>query len=98
MEVIPAIDIRDGKCVRLYQGDYARETVYSEDPVRVAEQWVALGADRLHLVDLDGARDGAPSNLGVVESIAAMGKASLQLGGGSKDSALGESGRLHRRR
>ena len=55
MEVVPAIDLRGGKCVRLYQGDYGRETVYSEDPVDVARHWVSCGASRLHLVDLDAA-------------------------------------------
>src|SRR3972149_3654420 len=55
-EVIPAIDLRDGRCVRLVQGDYDRETVYSDDPVEVARRWQTLGARRLHVVDLDGAR------------------------------------------
>ena len=59
MEVIPAIDLRGGKCVRLYQGDYAQETVYSDDPLETALHWVDMGATRLHIVDLDGARDGA---------------------------------------
>lgn len=58
MQIWPAIDIRGGKCVRLQQGDYGRETVFGEDPVEVARQWVNQGADCLHLVDLDGARDG----------------------------------------
>ena len=58
MEVIPAIDLRGGHCVRLYQGDYARETVYGDDPVEMALRWEAEGAPRLHVVDLDGAKDG----------------------------------------
>ena len=82
MEVIPAIDLRGGKCVQLYQGDYGRETVYGEDPVDTASQWVARGATRLHVVDLDGARDGAPAHLGVVRSIASSVSVPLQFGGG----------------
>ena len=58
MEVIPAIDLRGGRFVRLYQGDFGRETVYSEDPLAVARQWQEQGASRLHLVDLDGAAQG----------------------------------------
>ncbi len=56
MDVIPAIDLRDGRCVRLVQGDYDRETVFSDDPVAVARRWAEEGAPRLHIVDLDGAR------------------------------------------
>ena len=66
MEIIPAIDIRDGRCVRLYQGDYARETVFSDDPLLVAERWQKEGAKRLHVVDLDGARAGEPVNAAVI--------------------------------
>ena len=61
-EVIPAIDVRGGRCVRLLQGDYARETVYADDPAAVAREWEARGAPRLHVVDLDGARAGHPVN------------------------------------
>ena len=82
MEVIPAIDLRGGKCVRLYQGDYRRETVYSEDPVEVAARWASQGATRLHIVDLDGARSGAPANLTAVKDIAAAVSIPIQLGGG----------------
>ena len=82
MEVIPAIDLRAGKCVRLYQGDYRLETVYSDDPVEVARQWAALGAPRLHVVDLDGARSGSPANLGVVERITGSVEVPVQFGGG----------------
>ena len=59
--VIPAIDLRGGKCVRLRQGEYARETVYGDDPVGMARHWVAEGAAWLHLVDLDGAKEGRPA-------------------------------------
>ena len=60
MEIIPAIDIRGGRCVRLDQGDYDRETVFADDPVEMARRWQTAGATRLHVVDLDGARDGVP--------------------------------------
>ncbi len=82
MQVIPAIDIREGRCVRLYQGDYGRETVYSEQPLRMAQRWVDLGASRLHVVDLDGARRGALANLDVVTSITSSCQAAVQMGGG----------------
>ena len=82
MEVIPAIDLRDGKCVRLYQGDYDQQTVYSDDPVEVAVRWGDLGAPRLHVVDLDGARQGAPANLKVLEDILSSVSLPVQFGGG----------------
>ena len=82
MEIIPAIDLLGGRCVRLYQGDYQRETVFSEEPVEVAREWVRLGATRLHVVDLDGARLGAPANLDVVRQIVAAVDVPVQLGGG----------------
>ncbi len=82
MEVIPAIDLRDGKCVRLFQGDYAKETVYAEDPTEVARRWLDCGATRLHVVDLDGAKAGVPANLDVAGKIAATSGAPVQLGGG----------------
>lgn len=85
MEVIPAIDLRGGRCVRLYQGDYAQETVYSDDPVEVALRWQEMGAARLHVVDLDGAAQGEPVNLGVIESIARSLEAPIQVGGGIRD-------------
>ena len=85
MQVIPAIDLRGGKCVRLYQGDYAQETVYSDDPLETALRWVDMGATRLHIVDLDGARDGSPANLNAVERIASAVDVPLHLGGGIRD-------------
>ncbi|SVD88861.1 uncharacterized protein METZ01_LOCUS441715, partial [marine metagenome] len=63
MEVIPAIDLRDGRCVRLYQGDYAQEEVFSLDPVAMALRWQSEGATRIHVVDLDGAASGSPENV-----------------------------------
>ena len=85
MEVIPAIDLRGGKCVRLYQGDYAQETVYSDDPLDTALRWVDMGATRLHIIDLEGARDGIPVNLSAVERIASSVNVPLHLGGGIRD-------------
>jgi phosphoribosylformimino-5-aminoimidazole carboxamide ribotide isomerase len=87
MEIIPAVDIKDGKCVRLYQGDYRQETVFSEDPVAVALNWQAQGASRLHLVDLDGAASGEPCNIAVVEAIVKQVSLPVQLGGGIRDEA-----------
>ena len=85
MEVIPAIDLRGGKCVRLYQGDYAQETVYSDDPLETALRWVDMGATTLHIVDLDGARDGSPANLAAVERISSAAGIPVHLGGGIRD-------------
>ncbi len=85
MEVIPAIDVRGGRCVRLAQGDYARETVYADDPVEVALRWQAAGAPRIHVVDLDGAREGRPMNEAVVGRILSRVKVPVQVGGGIRD-------------
>ncbi|MBI4289666.1 MAG: 1-(5-phosphoribosyl)-5-[(5-phosphoribosylamino)methylideneamino]imidazole-4-carboxamide isomerase [Chloroflexi bacterium] len=85
MQVIPAIDIRQGRCVRLYQGDYARETVYSSDPVAVARRWESLGAGRIHMVDLDGAVGGKLQNLETVEAVLRGVKTPVQLGGGIRN-------------
>lgn len=82
MEVIPAIDLRGGKCVRLYQGDYSQETVFSEEPADVALKWQSLGAARLHLVDLDGAARGEPCNLATIDKIVRKVEIPLQVGGG----------------
>jgi len=80
--VIPAIDLRQGRCVRLYQGDPSRETVYGDNPVEVALQWEKLGAKMLHLVDLDGAFSGVSKNAEVVCAIGEAVTIPLQLGGG----------------
>jgi len=87
MRIWPAIDLRGGKCVRLEQGDYRRETVFDEDPVAVAKQWVDQGADCLHLVDLDGARDGKLFNSEVIKRVVDTVDVTLQLGGGIRDEA-----------
>ena len=90
MEVIPAIDLRGGRCVRLYQGDFDRETVYSEDPLAVARQWQEQGASRLHLVDLDGAAQGEPVNLEIIAAIVAQSEIPVQVGGGVRSSDTAE--------
>jgi phosphoribosylformimino-5-aminoimidazole carboxamide ribotide isomerase len=82
MDIIPAIDIRGGKCVRLVQGDYDRETVFGVDPVSMAMHWVGQGARRLHVVDLDAARDGRPVNEAVVRRIVAEAGVPVQVAGG----------------
>lgn len=84
-ELFPAIDLRDGRCVRLYQGDYAQETVYDDDPVRVAQEFEAAGASWIHVVDLDAARTGTAANLGVIEAICAAVRCRVQSGGGVRD-------------
>lgn len=90
MEVIPAIDLRGGRCVRLYQGDFGRETVYSEDPLAVARQWQEQGASRLHLVDLDGAAQGNPVNLDIIAAIVAQSEIPVQVGGGVRSYSTAE--------
>ncbi len=85
MQILPAIDLRGGKCVRLRQGDYAQETVFSDDPVEMARRWAGDGAQRLHLVDLDGARAGRPVNHEVVRSIVRTVNVPCQMGGGVRD-------------
>ena len=85
MEVIPAIDLKSGRCVRLYQGDYQRETVYSDDPVSMALNWQQQGASRLHLVDLDGAAQGKPANLEILSQIIRSLDIPVQVGGGIRN-------------
>ena len=82
MEVIPAIDILGGRCVRLYQGDYSRSQVFNENPVDMALQWVDQGATRLHIVDLDGAKVGQPVNTKSIEAIVQAVSVAVQVGGG----------------
>lgn len=86
-EVIPAIDLRGGRCVRLFQGDYDRETAYSDDPVAVARNWESLGAPRLHVVDLDGARHGSPANQAAMRDICAAVAIPVEVSGGIRDLA-----------
>lgn len=82
MRVIPAIDLKDGRCVRLRQGDMAAETVYSEDVPSVAARWQQLGADLIHVVDLNGAVDGEPKNLPQIQAIMKTVSVKVQVGGG----------------
>lgn len=87
MDVIPAIDLLEGRCVRLYQGDYDQSEVFNEDPVAVARQWVEQGATRLHLVDLDGAKAGTPENWQAIGAIAKAIDIPIEVGGGLRDEA-----------
>ncbi len=82
MEIIPALDLRQGKCVRLYQGDYGKETVFSHEPVDVALRWQAQGAERLHLIDLDGAAQGRLCNEPTIKEILKAVTLQVQIGGG----------------
>ncbi len=82
MELIPAIDLKDGRCVRLYQGDFNAETVYANDPEIILDRYLKLGAQRVHVVDLDGARDGAQANRRAILKLAARQDVKLQVGGG----------------
>ncbi|APW63338.1 1-(5-phosphoribosyl)-5-[(5-phosphoribosylamino)methylideneamino]imidazole-4-carboxamide isomerase [Paludisphaera borealis] len=85
MQVIPAIDLRGGLCVRLRQGDYDRETVFGDDPAAMAARWESEGATRIHLVDLDGAKAGSPVNVDSVRAIIRAVSVPCQLGGGVRD-------------
>ena len=87
MQVIPAIDIRGGRCVRLEQGDYSRETVFGEDPLAVARRWREAGASCIHVVDLDGAREGRPRNAEVIRRLLVAMRTPVQVGGGIRDMA-----------
>jgi phosphoribosylformimino-5-aminoimidazole carboxamide ribotide isomerase len=90
MEIIPSVDIKGGKCVRLYQGDFNQETVFSEDPVTTALTWYSQGARWLHIVDLDGAAAGEPQNTEVVEEIVKESGLSIELGGGIRQEKVAE--------
>ena len=87
MQIWPAIDLRGGNCVRLLQGDYRRETVFGTDPAAMARRWVSEGAKCLHLVDLDGARDGRSVNRDAVAAIVLAVEVPCELGGGIRDEA-----------
>ncbi len=88
-ELYPAIDLRDGRCVRLLKGDFAAETVYDDDPVAVARSYADAGASWIHVVDLDAARTGEPKNLGVIEAICANVDCRVQSGGGVRSVEAG---------
>src|SRR5712691_5109938 len=85
MQLYPAIDLRGGMCVRLKQGDYAQETLFDTDPVAVARRWASLGAHWLHLVDLDGAKEGHPVNGDAIRRIRAAVTIPIQVGGGLRN-------------
>lgn len=85
MKIIPAIDLLEGRCVRLYQGDYAQSQTFNDHPVEVARQWADQGANLLHLVDLDGAKSGEPTNLKAIEAIVKAIDIPCQVGGGLRD-------------
>jgi len=85
MYIIPAIDLRSGKCVRLIQGQYHRQITYEDSPAKQAEKFVADGSDWVHIVDLDGARIGSPVNVDAIKSIIKTGKLKSELGGGIRD-------------
>lgn len=84
MIILPAIDIKDGRCVRLYQGDFDRLTAYDADPAQVARRWQEAGASWLHVVDLDGALNGYPANLEVMRRIRSAVSLSIECGGGMR--------------
>ena len=85
MNIIPAIDLQDGKCVRLYQGDFHKRTEYSNDPTAVAREFQAMGFEHLHIVDLDGARRGEQENRDIISSIASQSDMDIQIGGGIRN-------------
>lgn len=85
LNMLPAIDLRGGRCVRLRQGDYAQETIFGDDPVEMAIRWQNEGGDWLHLVDLDGAKAGKPVNVDVIRKIAQSLSIPCELGGGLRD-------------
>jgi phosphoribosylformimino-5-aminoimidazole carboxamide ribotide isomerase len=87
MYIIPAIDLREGKCVRLIQGDYNRQITYRDDPVKQAKKFSSAGAEWLHIVDLDGAKAGKPVNTDTISAIAALGQLKIEVGGGLRDEA-----------
>ncbi len=87
MYIIPAIDLRDGKCVRLIQGQYDRQINYEDDPVKQAREFSSAGAKWLHIVDLDGAKLGRPVNTNAISAIAALGLFKIEVGGGLRDEA-----------
>jgi phosphoribosylformimino-5-aminoimidazole carboxamide ribotide isomerase len=91
MIVIPAIDLKEGRCVRLFQGDMSKETVYSDNPGAMAAQWQTLGAQRLHIVDLNGAFAGQPVNAMAIQAILAALTIPTELGGGIRDLATIET-------
>lgn len=91
MDLFPAIDLRDGRCVRLYQGDYDQETVYNDDPVAQAKEFAAAGAPWIHMVDLDAARSGERRNHDVMAAVAAAVEVPVQVGGGVRSDSAADA-------
>ncbi len=91
IEIIPAMDLIDGKCVRLTRGDFERKTIYSDEPLDIAKGFEAAGITRLHMVDLDGAKSGSPKNMSVLEHVAKHTSLDIDFGGGIKSDADLES-------
>lgn len=91
MNIYPAVDIKGGKCVRLIQGDFDKETVYLENPVEAAKMWQDQGAKWIHVVDLDGAKSGTPSNVDVIKNIRKALSANIQVGGGIRNMSTVEN-------
>lgn len=87
MNIIPAIDLKDGKCVRLFKGNFSQSTEYSDEPLRIARQFAALDVADLHIVDLDGARTGSQRNVELISQICELAQLRIQLGGGIRDAA-----------
>ena len=87
MYIIPAIDLREGKCVRLIQGDYDRQITYRDDPVKQAKEFISAGAEWLHIVDLDGAKAGKPVNTDTISAIASLAQLKVEVGGGLREEA-----------
>jgi phosphoribosylformimino-5-aminoimidazole carboxamide ribotide isomerase len=82
MQLIPAIDMKDGRCVRLYQGDFNAQTIYADDPMQIFDHYLGFGARRVHLVDLDGAKDGSQKHLSLIRRMTQKNAAAVQVGGG----------------
>ena len=82
MDIIPAIDIKDGKCVRLFQGNYSKEKVFGVVLIEIASKWIDMGAKRLHIVDLDGAKDGSQKNISILKKLIKFSNIPIQIGGG----------------
>ncbi|SUZ52307.1 uncharacterized protein METZ01_LOCUS5161, partial [marine metagenome] len=91
MEIIPAIDLKGGRCVRLFQGDFNQETVFSDDPLAIALSWQEQGGHRLHVVDLDGAAQGKPIHLDMISRIVRGLDIPVQVGGGIRDTAAADA-------
>ena len=91
MEIIPAIDLLDNNIVRLYQGDFNKKTIYSENPIELIKKWESLGTNRVHIVDLEGARYGKFTNINIIEQICKLSSIKVEVGGGIRNLAVANS-------